>query len=216
MITYIISKDNLDAFNKKNIKDANVITDISDINATLQNGNVVYIDSSFSIDQKKTILDKLNLFVLKSTYINGNKKVTLFSQAIFDSISSYTTSALGSQAKDVLEHSALVVEKVAREAYTGANSFLLNVDNALAFASSNLWRKVVNNINEDYPVIELMNLEVENFNIYFQNRLDKVDTILCDPYIRNIVNAGIIQTGYKLDNTVYLNDFGTQAKLYKV
>lgn len=212
MDTYIISKENIDAFKAKEIKDANLIQDISKISSrALLKGDKLYIDSNFSSDIKREILKRLNLFVKKTTFDLNGKKIQLFTQNIFDIKSNIIRTTSGSVGKDELTLSTLETEKVAREAYEAASSTLLNVDNSSAFISSNIWRKVVTNINEDYPEINLMNLDIADFNIYFSTKKDSISTIIVDPYFANIVSKGIIQNGYKLIETTYLNDLANEA-----
>lgn len=217
MDTYIISKPNIDAFKALNLQNVNLIQDkLENLNTALLKGDMVYIDESLDSNLKKLVLEKLNLFAQKIVFEKNGKFISVFSQNVFDSISSFDTTTNGSVAKDTLSHSTLLVEKVAREAYEDAKQNLLNVDNANAFASSNIWRKVVTNINEDYPQIDLMNLSVEDFNIYFSQRYENIEVILVDPYIKNIVTSGIIQNGFKLQSSIFVNDIGIKANLYKV
>ena len=121
-------------------------------------------------------------------------------------ISKYSTTVNGSQGEDVIKHSALQVEKVARIAYEKTKSFLLNVDFANMLISSEIWRKVVTNINEDYGNVELMNLLVQDFNIYFNERQSKIETILAETYAFNIVASTLLQNGYIIESIKYEND----------
>lgn len=217
MDTYIIANNNLNAFKALNLNDIELIKeDMLSSQLPPLKGDLIYIDTSIDSSLKQSILEKYNLFAQVTTFKKGDKEIKVFSQNIFNGISEYKTTTSGSVAIDTLSHSTLDVEKVAREAYEDTKSFLLNVDYASMYASSNIWRKVVNNINEDYPNIELMNLSIEDFNIYLNVKSDNIETILVDPYFKNIVQKGLIQNGFIIDNSIFINDVGVKALLYKI
>ena len=217
MDTYIIANNNLNAFKALNLNNIELIKEdmLSSVLPQLK-GNLLYIDSSIDSSLKQSILKKYNLFAQKTTFKKGNKEISVFSQNIFNGISEYKTTTSGSVAIDTLAHSTLEVEKVAREAYEDTKSFLLNVDYASMYASSNIWRKVVNNINEDYPNIELMNLSIEDFNIYLNVKSESIETIIVDPYFKNIVQKGLIQNSFTIERSIFINDVGIKALLYKI
>ncbi|MCR4874163.1 MAG: hypothetical protein K5923_00290 [Clostridia bacterium] len=217
MDTYIIANNNLNAFKALNLNNIELIEEDM-LSSTLPplKGDLIYIDSSISSSLKQSILEKYNLFAQKTVFNKGDKEISVFSQNIFNGISEYKTTTSGSVASDTITHSTLDVEKVAREAYEDTKAFLLNVDYSSMYASSNIWRKVVNNINEDYPNIELMNLSIEDFNIYFSAKNENIETILVDPYFKNIVQKGLIQNGFKIKDSIFINDVGTKALLYKI
>ncbi len=217
MDTYIIANNNLNAFKALKLNNIELIEEDM-LSSTLPplKGDLIYIDSSISSSLKQSILEKYNLFAQKTIFNKGDKEISVFSQNIFNGISEYKTTTSGSVALDTLTHSTLDVEKVAREAYEDSKAFLLNVDYSSMYASSNIWRKVVNNINEDYPNIELMNLSIEDFNIYFSAKNENIETILVDPYFKNIVQKGLIQNGFKIKDSIFINDVGTKAMLYKI
>ena len=185
MDTYIISSSNLNAFKALNLNNIELIEeDMLSSNLAPLKGDIIYIDAALDSSLKQSILEKYNLFAQKTIFKKGDKEIAVFSQNIFNGISEYKTTTSGSVAKDTLTHSTLDVEKVAREAYEDTKSFLLNVDYASMYASSNIWRKVVNNINEDYPNIELMNLSIEDFNIYFNVKNESIPTRKYLPYLK--------------------------------
>lgn len=209
MDTYIVSRESRIQIPKE----SNIIYIEDGFDFGALSNEFYYIDKSLSPAQKKAILEHLGLFANIATLQKDDTKVSLVSEAKFTSNANYQTSTNGSIAKDELSHATLDVEKVARIAYEHTQHKLLNVDNADTFASSNIWRKVVNNINEDYEQVDLMNLLVEDFFIYFSNKYEELETIIVDPYYKNIVLKNIIQIGFKITESYYTNDFGIIAKL---
>lgn len=209
MDSYIISSTS----NIQIPKEANIINIDEGLNFGALSNEFYYIDKSLTPAQKKAILEHLGLFASVTTFQKDDSKICLVSEAKFTSNATYKTSTNGSIANDELSHATLDVEKVARIAYEHTEHKLLNVDNADTFASSNIWRKVVNNINEDYEQVDLMNLLVEDFFIYFTNKYEELETIIVDPYYKNIVLKNIVQIGFKITESYYTNDFGIIAKL---
>ena len=209
MDTYIISHQSTIEIPRE----ANIIYIEDGLNFGSLSNEFYYIDKSLAPAQKKAILEHLGLYVGVTTLQKDDSKLCLVSQAKFDSSSSTKTTVNGSMSEDTIFHATLDVEKVAREAYELSKKKLLNVDNADTFSSSNLWRKVVNNINEDYENIDLMNILVEDFFIYFSNKYEELETIVVDTSFKNIVLKNIIQCGFKISESYYTNDFGIIAKL---
>ena len=209
MDSYIISSSS----NIQIPKEANIINIDNGLNIGALENEFYYIDKSLTSAQKKSILEHLGLFANITTLQKDDTKICLVSQAKFTSNTNYKTATNGSIANDELSHATLDVEKVARIAYENTQHKLLNVDNADTFASSNIWRKVVNNINEDYEQVDLMNLLVEDFFIYFSNKYEELETIIVDPYFKNIVLKNIVQIGFKITESYYTNDFGIITKL---
>ena len=193
MDTYIISHQSTIEIPRE----ANIIYIEDGLNFSPLSNEFYYIDKSLDANKKKAILQHLGLFAGVTTLIKDDTKIQLVSEAKFDSQSSTKTAPVGHIVEDILSHATLNVEKVARIAYEIAQHKLLNVDNADTFMSSNIWRKVVNNINEDYTNIDLMNLLVEDFFIYFSNKYEELETIIVDPYYKNIVLKNIVQVGFK-------------------
>ena len=207
MATYFISNKNLNTFKALNLKDISLIEQDSISSIDLQNlGDIIYIDKDLPSDMKLHILKVANLFSKCVCFSKGDKKINVYSEILFENNSKYTTTTNGSQGEDVIKHSALQVEKVARIAYEKTKSFLLNVDFANMLISSEIWRKVVTNINEDYGNVELMNLLVQDFNIYFNERQSKIETILAETYAFNIVASALLQNGYIIESIKYEND----------
>ena len=217
MATYFISNKNLNAFKALNLKDISLIKQDSISLIDLQNlGDIIYIDKDLPSDIKLHILKVANLFSKCVCFSKGDKKINVYSEILFENNSKYTTTTNGSQGEDVIKHSALQVEKVARIAYEKTKSFLLNVDFANMLISSEIWRKVVTNINEDYGNVELMNLLVQDFNIYFNERQSKIETILAETYAFNIVASALLQNGYIIESIKYENDSTQKGYTYQI
>ncbi len=209
MDTYIVSK-----LSNISIPTESTIIYIEDgLNIAPLASDFIFVDKSLSPGQKKAIIERLGLFANVITLQKDDTKIILISGFNLNKDVSYSTTTSGSLAQDVLAHATLDVEKIARIAYEKTNHNLLNVDNADSFASSNIWRKVVNNINEDYDTINLMNILVEDFFIYFSNKYEELESIVVDTNFKNIVLKNIIQCGFKITENYFTNDFGIIAKL---
>ena len=77
----------------------------------------------------------------------------------------YRTGAAGREAFDTECYAELEIERVARIAYELAEKRsrkVCLVDKANVLTSSRLWRKVVSDINEDYPSVQLDMMYVDN------------------------------------------------------
>ena len=77
----------------------------------------------------------------------------------------YRNGAMGREAYDTEAYSELEIERVARIAYELAEKRsrkVCLVDKANVLTSSKLWRKVVTDINEDYPSVQLDMMYVDN------------------------------------------------------
>ena len=77
----------------------------------------------------------------------------------------YRTGAYGREAYDTESYSEIEIERVARIAYELAEKRsrkVCLVDKANVLTSSKLWRKVVTDLNEDYPSVRLDMMYVDN------------------------------------------------------
>ena len=72
---------------------------------------------------------------------------------------------LGREGYDVMSYSELEVERVARIAFELAQKRrkkVSSIDKANVLATSGIWRKIVHDINEDYPDVQLEDVLVDN------------------------------------------------------
>ena len=209
MDTYIISKSS----NISIPTEANIIYFEDGLNIAPLANEFIFVDKSLAPNQKKAIVEHLGLYANVISLQKDDSKIVLVSGFNSNKEVAYSTTSSGSVAQDVLAHATLDVEKIARVAYEKTSHKLLNVDNADSFASSNIWRKVVNNINEDYETVDLMNILVEDFFIYFSNKYEELESIVVDTNFKNIVLKNIIQCGFKITENYFTNDFGIIAKI---
>ena len=89
-------------------------------------------------------------------------------------------SSFGREAYDVERYSELEIERTARVAYDIANDSrraLTLADKADKLTSSKLWRKIVADVNEDYPFV----------SVDMQDVTDVLDTIIKNPTTLDIV-----------------------------
>lgn len=104
--------------------------------------------------------------------------VTNSASGIYGDKSGYTEDAtFGRAAYDVEYFSELEIERVARIAYEFAaqeDKGVLLLDRGGRLATSQLWRKIVSDINEDYPSVPLKMCDICNFLPHF----DKISRTL--------------------------------------
>ena len=114
--------------------------------------------------------------------------------------------------EDTISLATLEIEEIGRVAYEHSNSILINVDYSSSLISSNLWRKVLNNINEDYPNIEIININVEDvLNMPIQEGV----TLVIDPVIVPLALDAMRKQGFSL-STVYTCSSGLKASLIEI
>lgn len=88
--------------------------------------------------------------------------------------------AFGREAYDVERYSELEIERTARVAYELANDSrrtLTLADKADKLTTSKLWRKIVADVNEDYPFV----------SVNMQNVLETIDAIISNPTSLDVV-----------------------------
>lgn len=88
--------------------------------------------------------------------------------------------AFGREAYDVERYSELEVERTARVAYELANDSrrtLTLADKADKLTTSRLWRKIVADVNEDYPFV----------SVNMQDVLETIDAIIANPTSLDVV-----------------------------
>ena len=206
---YIISNKNKNIFS---IDNASVILEDGIRNANFLGLDNLFIDIDISSDLKRTILQKAKLNIKEYIFKKDDVSILAFSKAIIDSNSKYTQTEKGYVGEDVISNATLEVEEVARCAYENCNHKLINIDYSSSLLSSNIYRKVINNINEDYPDVELVNLNVEDMS-----NLDLKDntTIVLDAIIAPIIVDYILKQGFSL-STVYTCPGWLKASLIKI
>ena len=88
--------------------------------------------------------------------------------------------AFGREAYDMERYSELEIERAARGAYELANDSrrtLTLADKADKLTTSKLWRKIVADVNEDYPFV----------SVNMQNVLETIDAIIANPTSIDVV-----------------------------
>lgn len=77
----------------------------------------------------------------------------------------YRTGKFGREAYDTEVYGELEIERIARRAYELAEQkkhHLVSIDKANVLESSRLWRKIVHDLNEDYPSVLVEDMLVDN------------------------------------------------------
>ncbi len=103
----------------------------------------------------------------------------------------YRKSQFGREAYDTENYSEIEIERVARVAYDMAmqrNNKLTLVDKANVLTSSVLWRKVVSDINEDYPSVSLSFMYVDNAAMQLVRTPSCFDVILTSNMFGDILS----------------------------
>lgn len=102
-----------------------------------------------------------------------------------------TNSAFGREAYDTESYSELEIERVARIAYELAQQrsrHVTLVDKANVLTSSKLWRKVVTDINEDYPDVRVDMMYVDNAAMQLALNPSQFDVILTSNMFGDILS----------------------------
>ena len=206
--TYVISLKNKDSFN---IENANVICEDSIYNANFSNTENLYIDANISSDLKRTILQKAKLTIKEFIFEKDGKQIKAYTKAALNSSSKYTQNDKGYVGEDNISLATLEIEEIGRVAYENTNKVLVNVDYSSTLISSNLWRTVLNNINEDYPTISLINMNIEDIN-----KMPNDDvTLIFDPVIAPIAIDSLSKQGFTY-NAVYTCPTGLTSRLFTI
>lgn len=103
----------------------------------------------------------------------------------------YRTGAFGREAYDTECYGELEIERVARIAFEIAEKRrkkLCLVDKANVLTSSKLWRKVVSDINEDYPSVALEMMYVDNAAMQLALNPSQFDVILTSNMFGDILS----------------------------
>ena len=100
-------------------------------------------------------------------------------------------SSFGREAYDTESYSELEIERVARVAYETAQKRsrrMTLVDKANVLTSSKLWRKIVSDINEDYPDVRLDMMYVDNAAMQLALNPSQFDVILTSNMFGDILS----------------------------
>lgn len=159
-------------------------------------------------DIAKSTCDALKKELDLHTSIRSDGKFTLISNAlggIYGGKSGYCSDkTFGRAAYDAEYISELEIERTARIAYEyaeerGMRLLLLDV---APLVTSCLWRKIVSDINEDYPSVPVTMLDAREFLNDFASRkngYEKSDVaILCGAFAGDLVWAAIAKSGYEM------------------
>lgn len=116
----------------------------------------------------------------------------------------------GREAYDIEAYSELEIERAARTAYELADAKSTNiclVDKADSLASGKLWRKIVTDLNEDYPFVSVKTVIFDNAVKLFSNGELPAPIILTNNFfgsiIENLYNIPL-STAYIGDTTLAL------------
>ncbi len=197
---YIISNNNcdVDAFknelsafsNEKNIPlDVILTSDITDVkgaDAVVCFGN----EKTLEYKQKNNLYSAITIFD-EMTLVND-----AFGGICFGERGFRNNDKFGREAYDVEAYAELEIERTARTAYELADAKSTNiclVDKADSLASGKLWRKIVTDLNEDYPFVSVKTVLFDNAVKLFSNGELPAPIILTNNFfggiIENLCNA---------------------------
>jgi 3-isopropylmalate dehydrogenase len=114
---------------------------------------------------------------------------------------------------DTCEYHPLEVERVARRAFElarGRRGRLTSIDKANVLETSRMWRRVVNEVAEDYPDVELDHMLVDNAAMQLAVRPQSFDTIVTENMFGDILSdlAAAVTGGLGLAPSASLGDGG--------
>lgn len=176
------------------------------------------LDASFLLAIQK----KFNLYSTSQHYENIALVYDGFGGIYHGKKGFDTNKAFGREAYDIASYGELEIERTARIAYEIAekgNRKLLLADRADALATSALWRKIVTDINEDYPFVntdckyveDVLNdlLNCNGDTAYDSNTSDFTSTCKVDG---ETINDNMLQNVYGANN--YLNSVILTSNMY--
>lgn len=152
------------------------------------------IDSSLSNLQKQDIIEKCS-FVASIRTFKKDFDIRLINEISKNSGTIEKEQGI-QKGKDILCHSDINVEKVARIAYELSDDSLINFDHSGDLYSSNLWRKIVNDINEDYPNVYRKDASIADIAYYMS--LNNKTNYLVEAIDESLAIKTLIFNGYTL------------------
>ena len=163
--------------------------------SNLSKYDALIIDSSLNAMQKNTIITNAN-FVASVRCFSKSSKILMINEIAKFSGTIVKESGI-QKGIDAITHSDIEIEKIARIAYElSTDKSLLNIDNAGVLYSSNLWRKIINEINEDYINVYREDINVEDINYYISRESEC--NLLVEALNENLVIKSLLFNNYKL------------------
>jgi 3-isopropylmalate dehydrogenase len=114
---------------------------------------------------------------------------------------------------DTCEYHPSQIERVARRAFELAGSrsgSLISVDKANVLDTSRLWRRVVNDVAQDFPKIELRHALVDSFAMEVVTSPERIDVVVTENTFGDILSdiAAAVTGGLGLAASASLGDSG--------
>ncbi len=191
------------------IVDLNNYDDNSAYSTIKRGGATLILCNEFHNDFLLKATDALSLHTKVSCLKNGKDNTWIVSGIDSDISNDKDYSfnkTFGRECSDTIKISEIEIERIARIAYDIATQQRTNLqllDRADILETSRLYRKIVTDINEDYPYIQVSTSSIQTA---LTKPLNLANDVLLTPYVFADVIEGVLSANYAHSHTLLLGD----------